>query len=192
MKRGLIVPHYMTTKWGCGYAKARFQLNHFLYGGTTHLMIALAEPIQGDIGQETLTQIVSRDELVPQRKRHPWLDIRTVSFRRPYQAGTSHTRITFCKLIDQLVGRPSACWKMDSEPVRQEAPRDRDFHGSCCRQRQPYGAEEVSAMALGADCTVILRFCNTTCRAPPLSLSRFTISRCWHIWGAPQYDCFLF
>lgn len=45
---------------------------------------AFAEPIQGDIGQETLTQIVSRDELVPQRKRHPWLDIRTMSFaRRP-------------------------------------------------------------------------------------------------------------
>lgn len=48
-------------------------------------MNALAEPIQGDIGQETLTQVVSRDELVPQRKRFPWLDIRirTVSSRVP-------------------------------------------------------------------------------------------------------------
>jgi len=57
-------------------------------------MNSLAESIQGDIGQETLTQIVSRDELVPQRKRHPWLDIHTVSFRRPYQAGMSTLRIT--------------------------------------------------------------------------------------------------
>ena len=68
-------------------------------------MNALAEPIQGDIGQETLTQVVSRDELVPQRKRHPWLDIRirAVSFRLPPQAGRSILQIAFCKLIDQFV-----------------------------------------------------------------------------------------
>jgi hypothetical protein len=65
-------------------------------------MNALAEHIQGDIGQETLTQIVSRDELVPQRKRHPWVDTHTVSFRRPYEAGMSILRITFCKLIGDL------------------------------------------------------------------------------------------
>jgi len=98
-------------------------------------MTVLAEPIQGDIGQETLTQIVSRDELVPQRKRHPWLDIHTVSFRRPYQAGMSVLRITFCKRIGQIVCRPTACWKMDSESVWEDAPRDRDLHESCCRQR---------------------------------------------------------
>jgi hypothetical protein len=78
-------------------------------------MNALAEPIQGEIGQETLTQIVSRDELVPQRKRHPWQDIHAVPFRRPYQAGMSILRITFCKLIGRFVGRPTACWNMDSE-----------------------------------------------------------------------------
>jgi hypothetical protein len=78
-------------------------------------MNALAEPIQVEIGQETLTQIVSRGELVPQRKRHPWLDIHAVSFRRPYQAGMFILRITFCKLIGLLVSRPAACWKMDSE-----------------------------------------------------------------------------
>ena len=100
-------------------------------------MDALAEPIQGDIGQETLTQIVSRDELIPQRKRHPWLDIHAVSFRRPYhwQAGMSILRITFCKLNGQLVGRPTACWKMDPESVWEEAPRDCDLHESRCRQR---------------------------------------------------------
>lgn len=95
----------------------------------------LAEPIQGDIGQETLTQIVSRDELVPQRKRHPWLDIHAVSLRRPYEAGMSILRFAFCKLIGQFVGRPTTCWKMDSESVREEAPRDRDLHESRCRQR---------------------------------------------------------
>lgn len=95
----------------------------------------LAESIQGDIGQETLTQIVSRDELVPQRKRHPWLDIHAVSLRRPYEAGMSILRFAFCKLIGQFVGRPTTCWKMDSESVREEAPRDRDLHESRCRQR---------------------------------------------------------
>jgi hypothetical protein len=59
---------------------------------------ALAEPIQGDIGQETLTEIVSRDELVPQRKRQPWVDTHSI-FRRPYEVGMSILRITFGKLI---------------------------------------------------------------------------------------------
>jgi len=44
------------------------------------------ESYLGEIGQETLTQTVSRDELVPQRKRHPWQDIHAVPFRRPYHA----------------------------------------------------------------------------------------------------------
>ena len=37
---------------------------------------------------------------------------------------------------------------MDSESVWEETHRDRDFHESCCRQRQSYGAEDVSAVAL--------------------------------------------
>jgi hypothetical protein len=46
-----------------------------------------AESFLGDIGQETLSQVVSRDELLPQRKRPPWLSIRTdVSFRPPFLA----------------------------------------------------------------------------------------------------------
>ena len=136
MKQDWVVPHYTAMEWGCGRAKARFQLNLSLYAGSTQLMNALAEPIQGDIGQETLTEIASHDELVPQRKRRQWQDILTVSFRRPSEAGMSTRRITFCKPIDQFVGRPTtACWKMDSESVWEEAPRDRDFYGPRCRQR---------------------------------------------------------
>lgn len=101
-------------------------------------MNTLAKPIQGDIGQETLTEIVSRDELVPQRKRQPWVDIHSI-FRRPYEAGMCILRITFCKLTGQSVSRFTACWNMDSESVWEEAPRHRNLYESCCRQRQPSG-----------------------------------------------------
>jgi hypothetical protein len=47
---------------------------------------------------------------------------------------------------------------MDSESVWQEARRDRDFHESCCRQRQSYGAEDVSAMALGLTAPLLSDF----------------------------------
>ena len=44
-KEGWMVPHHKAMKWGFGSAKARFQLNRFLYADTTPLMNALAEPI---------------------------------------------------------------------------------------------------------------------------------------------------
>lgn len=50
----------------------------------------VAERVQGDIGQETLTQAISRDELDPRRKKAPWLSYRiNWSFTPPFPAGMS-------------------------------------------------------------------------------------------------------
>ncbi|KAH9989707.1 hypothetical protein BJV74DRAFT_452936 [Russula compacta] len=47
----------------------------------------LPEPFLGDIGQETLTQAISRDELDPRRKKAPWLSYRiNWSFTPPFPA----------------------------------------------------------------------------------------------------------
>ncbi len=59
-------------------------------------MNPVAKHVQGDVGQETLTQVISRDELDPRRKRAPWLSTRiSWPFKPPFPAGVSITCIAF-------------------------------------------------------------------------------------------------
>ena len=88
---------------------------------------------KGEIGQETLTQVIAHDELDPRRKRAAsWLSNRIDwSMTLPYPAGMSITCITVCSLMLSLFDRYTARRKMDPEPVWPEAPRYCHFHEPC-------------------------------------------------------------
>jgi hypothetical protein len=75
-------------------------------------MNTAAKRVQGDVGQETLSQVISRDELDPRRKRSPWLSTRIGwPYKPPFPTGVSIARITpqsilFIRRIDmQHIGR---------------------------------------------------------------------------------------
>jgi hypothetical protein len=78
------------------------------------MMNVVAERVQGAIGQETLTQVIARDELDPRRRRAPWLGNRinwNWPLKPPFPAGMSITRSRFCRLIVH--------WSIDVLPVGQ-------------------------------------------------------------------------
>lgn len=57
---------------------------------------AAAKRVQGDVGQETLTQVISRDESDPRRRRAPWLSSRiSWPYKPPFPSGVSTVRIAF-------------------------------------------------------------------------------------------------
>jgi len=120
------------------------------------MMNAIAECVQGAIGQETLTQVIARDEMDPRRRRAPWLGNRinwNWPLKPPFPAGMSITIIVFCRIISQLVDRHAPRWAVDFEPVWQKAHCDCDFYEPCYRQRKLWGAKEVLFTVPGTDCT---------------------------------------
>lgn len=96
--RGTVPYRMMMMNWRRGSPKAyrRLRLNDSSYADTMPPTNAATKRVQGDVGQETLTQVISRDELDPRRKRSPWLSTRiNWPYKPPFPTGVSITLLRF-------------------------------------------------------------------------------------------------